>query len=247
MFTKAGWRWSLCCDSVCGGGAEREQWRLLHSLPFFQSLPPPPIIKLGPSGADSRVGGLVHTLGPCGSLQRTLPWGWESLLLPPNPPQVFSIGSLRLYFPALEPWVAVVCFTPPWFLPVYLGANVGPQGPPATTLWGLPAAAWPAPLPNPPPRWVCQPPPCHESSLPQLTISAPPFGLGECFFFISLVVWLPCSLTFYQFWMFFVFKLLLSFFWLWKEAQCVYLHLLLGRIMEPRKILIVITLNVQKI
>ena len=25
----------LCCDAVCGGGAEREQWRLLHSLPGF--------------------------------------------------------------------------------------------------------------------------------------------------------------------------------------------------------------------
>ena len=31
----------------------------------FQSLPSLPTIKLGPSGADSRVGGLVHALGPC--------------------------------------------------------------------------------------------------------------------------------------------------------------------------------------
>ena len=38
----------------------------------FQSLPPLPTIKLGPSGADSQVGGLVYVLGPCGSLQRTL-------------------------------------------------------------------------------------------------------------------------------------------------------------------------------
>ena len=35
----------------------------------FQSLPLLPTIKLGPSGADSQVGGLVHALGPCGSLQ----------------------------------------------------------------------------------------------------------------------------------------------------------------------------------
>ena len=34
----------------------------------FQSLLPPPTVKLGPSGADSRMGGLVHALGPCGSL-----------------------------------------------------------------------------------------------------------------------------------------------------------------------------------
>ena len=33
----------------------------------FQSLPPPPTSKLGPSGADSSVGGFVYLLGPCGS------------------------------------------------------------------------------------------------------------------------------------------------------------------------------------
>ena len=38
----------------------------------FQSLPPLPTSKLGPTGADSQVGGLVYILGPCGSLQRTL-------------------------------------------------------------------------------------------------------------------------------------------------------------------------------
>ena len=38
----------------------------------FQSLPLLPTIKLGPSGADSRGGGLVHALGPCGSLQLPL-------------------------------------------------------------------------------------------------------------------------------------------------------------------------------
>ena len=61
----------------------------------------------------------------------------------------------------------------------------------------------------------------------QLPISAPPTGLDECFFFISLVVGLPYSLVFSQFWLYFVFKLL-SFFWLCKEAQCVYLCLHLG-------------------
>ena len=64
----------------------------------FQSLPLPLTIKLGPSGADSQVGGFVYTLGPCGSLQ------WTLLLLP-QPPRVFSIRGLRLYFPGLKPWV----------------------------------------------------------------------------------------------------------------------------------------------
>ena len=60
--------------------------------------------KLGPSGADSRLGRFVYILGPCGSLQGTLLGGWEFLPLP-QPPQVFSVRGLRLYFPALEPWV----------------------------------------------------------------------------------------------------------------------------------------------
>ena len=95
----------LCCDAVRGGGAEWEQWRLPHSPPDFNLSLPIPTIKLGPFGAGSRVGGFVHTLGPCGSLQRPLLRGWESLLLLPQPPRAFSIRGLRLYFPVLEPWV----------------------------------------------------------------------------------------------------------------------------------------------
>ena len=107
----------------------------------FQSLPLLPTIKLGPSGADSWMGRLVHALGPCGSLQWTLLWGWEFLLLVPQPPRVFSIRGLRLYFPTLG---CAVCFGSLQFLLVYLCANVGPQrlptslGPPATALmWVL--------------------------------------------------------------------------------------------------------------
>ena len=68
-----------------------------------------------------------------------------------------------------------------------------------------------------------------------LPVSAPPTGLDEYFFFISLVVGLPYSSFSCQFWLFFVFKLL-SFFWLCKEAQCVYLCLHLG--WKPKKYLI---------
>ena len=51
-----------------------------------------------------------------------------------------------------------------------------------------PAAALSTRLHNLPPRWVRQLPPCRKSSLPWLPVSAPPTGLGEWFFFISLVV-----------------------------------------------------------
>ena len=98
------------------------------SLSFgFQSFTPLPTIRLGHSGAGSRVSGPVHTLGPCGSLQQPLLRGWESLLLLPQPPGALSIRGLRLYFPELEPWVAWSASLPT-VRPVYLWANVVPQG-----------------------------------------------------------------------------------------------------------------------
>ena len=60
---------------------------------------------------------------------------------------------------------------------------------------------------------VSQPQPCPHgpllccmSSLPWLPVSAPPTGLDE-YFFNFLAVGLPCSLFFWQYWLFFVFKL----------------------------------------
>ena len=117
----------------------------------------------------------------------------------------------ELYFPTLELWV--------------VRSVAG-----STSATSLPAAALPTLLHNPPPSWVCQPLPCWVSSPPdRLPVSAPPTDLDECFFFISLVLGLPYSSIFCQFWLFFVFKLLLTFFWLCGEAQCVYLRLYLGR------------------
>ena len=86
------------------------------------------------------------------------------------------------------------------------------RAPQSTTSLGPPAATLP---------WVLSP--------RRLPVSAPPTCLDECFFFIFLVVGLPCSSIFCQFWLVFVFKLLLSFFWLCEEAQCVYLCLHLGQ------------------
>ena len=81
-----------------------------------------------------------------------------------NPQGVFSQWFEAL-FPRAGALGCAVCVAPLPFLPVYLCTNVGPQCLPATTLWGLPAAAWPAPFHNPPPPWVRQLPPCQESSL----------------------------------------------------------------------------------
>ena len=102
----------------------------------FQSLPLLPTIKLGPSGAGSRVGGLVHTrplwVSPANSPVRL---GVSPTAAPS--PMVFSLRGLRLYFPALEPWVTQSALIPA-ICPVYLCANVGPHG--------LLPAALPAPF-----------------------------------------------------------------------------------------------------
>ena len=95
--------------------------------------------------------------------------------------------GLRLYFHAGTLGCSV-CLAPQLFLPVYLHVNVGPPGLPATACLGP------------------QLPPFLESSLPQVSVFAPPTSLHECFFFNSLVVRLPCSLIFCQFWLLFVFK-----------------------------------------
>ena len=99
----------------------------------FQSLPLLFTSKLGPSGVDSWVGGLIQVLGPCGSLQQTLLWTWE--LLPPSQcPQVFIATGFEALFPHIGALGCVVCLTPQLFLPVYPYANAGPPSPPAATL-----------------------------------------------------------------------------------------------------------------
>ena len=153
----------------------------------FQSLLPPPTSKLGPSGADSWLGRLVYILRPWGSLHRTLLWGWELLPLLPQPPQVFSVRGFEALFPCSGTLGCVVCLAPQLFLPAYPQVNVGLPSPQDGSPSPLAAA-----LP-----WVL------STGLP---ISAPPTGLDQCFFFNSLVVRLPYSLIYCQFWLYFVFK-----------------------------------------
>ena len=103
-------------------------------------------------------------------------------------PQVFSIRGFEALFPCTGTLGYPGCLAPQ-FLLVYLHANVG--------LPCLPAAA----SPGPPAATLL-----HVLSV-QLPVSASPTGLGECFFFNSMVVGLPYSLIFCQFWFFFFFIL----------------------------------------
>ena len=95
-----------------------------------------------------------------------------------------------LYFPHTGTLDCMVCLAPQLPLLVHVHVNVGRS---CSTSCCLTCP-------------VLQPLPCCESSLPQLPISAPPTSLDECFFFNSLVVRLPYSSDFCQFWVFFVFK-----------------------------------------
>ena len=182
--------------------SKKEQCRLLCSLPDFSHFPSLPTSKLGPFGADSWVGGFVYFLRPCGSLQRTLLWGWEFLLLLPQPPQVFSVRGLRLYFPALEPWV-------PWSV---LFPSCSSK---FICMW-----MWDHPVLNPLPLCESSTPGCP--SLPLLPVwmnvsSLTPW-LSD-FHTVRFSVSSGC---------FFLFLNLLSFFCLCEEAQCVCLCLHFG-------------------
>ena len=105
---------------------------------------------------------------------------------------------LRLYFPALEPWVLWSVWLPSCSSQ-FIHMNVGPPDLPAAVL----------------PTSVCQllphPPSPSATALLRvlsawLPISAPPTSLDECFYVNFLVVRLPYSLIFWQLWLFFVFQ-----------------------------------------
>ena len=111
---------------------------------------------------------------------------------------------MRLYFPALEPWAAWSASLPAVH-PVYLCANVGPRGathcsacpalrhsesgPPGLSVHQCGAAGYASA------RTACPVRPTLRQSRPMATpvlstpvpIFAPPTGLDECLFFISLV------------------------------------------------------------
>ena len=137
-----------------------------------------------------------------------------------NSHRFFQSEVLRLYFPALGPWVAWSVLLPSCFTRFIL------------------TQVWDCPIHYPPPRPVCQPPPC----LPWLSshcLSMSP--LHSTFLSLPLLpVWMnvssltPWLLDFHavqfsgSFDYFLFLNLLLSFFWLCEEAKYIYLCLHLG-------------------
>ena len=54
----------------------------------------------------------MHILGPCGPLQQPLLGGWESLLLPPQPPMGIFNQRFEALFPSAGALGCAVCFAP---------------------------------------------------------------------------------------------------------------------------------------
>ena len=149
----------------CMWGRGREEAMVLAPLSAeFQSLLLLPTIKLGSSGADSWVGGSVYVLDSCGSLQQTLLRGWEFLLLPPQPPQVFSFRGLRLYFGASRGWGGL--FHSPAVPPGLSMCECGAIGSTSHHLVGSASCSLACPVPQS--ATLLGPPavPCCESSPP---------------------------------------------------------------------------------
>ena len=204
MFPRVGQPTSLRCDAVCGGGVWEGTLLLAPLSAGFQALPRLPTTKLGPCGADSWVGGFVYILGPCGSLQQTLLWGWEFLPLLPQPPQVFSVRDFGILF--LRTGLYSLSCSPivPPSLPICKCGTarsashcLAHPGPPAAALSRVLSILLPT--------------------------SAPPTSLDECFFFNSWLLGFYTVRFFVSSGCFLFLNLVVFFFWLCEEAQCVYL------------------------
>ena len=125
------------------------------------------------------MGGFVYVLGPCGPLPWTLLWSWEFLSLP-QLLQIFTYTGFESLVSQAETLGSAACLASQWFFPAHQPTNVGPTGPPATSLAVCPLRLrWPSP---------------------------PLLPVWMNVFFNSLVVGLPWSLNIWQFWLFFVFK-----------------------------------------
>ena len=116
-----------------------------------------------------------------------------------NPRRFFQSEVVRLYFLEVDPWVVGLSRSP--VVPPSVSAHERRTTQSSSRYLACPSSP--------------------ASTLPQvlstqLPISTPQTSLYECFFFNSLVVGLPYSSIFCQFWLFFVFKfvvVLLSIVW----------------------------------
>ena len=146
-------------------------------------------------------------------------------MLPPQPPQAFSIRGLRLYFPALEPWVSGLPSSPPsvgpWgatrcsACPVLCHSESGPLGLSVHECRAAGSASGQTACPFRPTLRQSRSRPSHASPLRPGARLSPSYWSGCMFPFYLPGVGLPCRSIFCQF-------------SLCEEVHCVYLHRHLG-------------------
>ena len=102
----------------------------------FQPLPQLPTNKLGPSGADSQVGGLKHVQDPM-SISNKL--SCEAFLLLPQPPQVFVVRGFEALFPRAGNLGCMVCLAPQLFqfICMQMWDHLAHQPPPRSPIFQL--------------------------------------------------------------------------------------------------------------
>ena len=126
---------------------------MLHSLPAFSHFPRYPQAKWALLVPIPGWVGLCTFWDPMGLSNELSPVRLGVSPAVASNPKGFSISGSRLYFPVLEPWGCVVCFTLPLILLVYLHVNVGSASRSLPPLLHIP---WP--------HWVLQPLPCLGGS-----------------------------------------------------------------------------------
>ena len=188
-----------CAVTLYMGEGPRGSNGSRSTLHRSQSLPLLPTIKLGPSGAGSRVGGFVHTLGPPWFSPTTSPVRLGvSPTAAPTPTGIFN-QRFEALFPRAGALGCVVCFAPR----CSSGLSVRECG--ATG-----SASGQTACPFRPTLHQSRSCHGHVSLLCPGARIHPSYRSGCMFLFYLLGVGLPCRSIFCQF-------------WLCEEAQCVYL------------------------
>ena len=130
-----------------------------------------------------------------------------------NPHRFLHSEVLRLYFPEPEPWV------------------VGSVSFSSCSYQFICTQMWDHSLHQPPPHLLSRPLPCCESSPPSY-LSLPLLPVWMNVSSLTPFLWTSIQSEFRAvlvgFFVCLFLSLLLSFFWLCEEAQCIYLHLHLG-------------------
>ena len=136
----------LHCDSVCGGGVEEEQWRLLHSLLDFSHSLHYPQSNWTPLVLSPKWVGLCTLKDPVGLSNKLSCEAGSFSCCCLNPHRCFQrLEALFLHAGALG---CAVCLTPPLFLLVLSMWKCGAAGSASHYLVGCARCSLACPIPQ---------------------------------------------------------------------------------------------------